>query len=59
MDHSDLDWAWLRDWCEECMATAPDYHFWGVTPWNYSHPYWKNWSDKEWYRQVNQRFLKS
>jgi hypothetical protein len=27
--------------------------------WDYSHPYWKNWSDVAWYRKVNQRFLKS
>jgi len=33
--------------------------FWGVTPWNYSHPYWKNWSDVKWYRKVNRRFLRS
>jgi hypothetical protein len=59
MDHPDLQWDWLRDWCEECMAAAPDYDFWGITPWNYSHPYWANWSDVAWYQRVNERFLKS
>jgi hypothetical protein len=59
MDHPDLQWDWLRDWCEECMAAAPSYDFWGVTPWNYSHPYWENWSDVAWYQRVNERFLKS
>ncbi len=59
MDHPDLDWGWLRDWCEQCMTLAAEHKFWGVTPWNYSHPYWKNWSDVAWYRKVNQRFLRS
>ncbi len=59
MDHPDLDWGWLRDWCEQCMTLAAGHKFWGVTPWNYSHPYWKNWSDVAWYRQVNGRFLQS
>jgi hypothetical protein len=59
MDHPDLDWTWLRDWCEQCVTLATGHKFWGVTPWNYSHPYWKNWSDVAWYRKVNQRFLKS
>lgn len=59
MDHPDLDWAWLRDWCEQCLELAAEHQFWGVTPWNYSHPYWKNWSDVAWYRKVNRRFLRS
>lgn len=59
MDHRDLDWNWLRDWCEQCMTLAAEHKFWGVTPWNYSHPYWKNWSDVSWYRRVNERFLRS
>ena len=24
------------------MTLAAEHKFWGVTPWNYSHPYWKN-----------------
>lgn len=59
MDHADLDWAWLRSWCEQCMMLAAEHKLWGVTPWNYSHPYWRNWSDAAWYRTVNQRFLQS
>lgn len=59
MDHADLDWAWLRDWCEQCMTLAAEHKLWGVTPWNYSHPYWKNWPDVAWYRKVNERFLQS
>lgn len=59
MDHPDLDWTWLRDWCEQCMTLAAEHDLWGVTPWNFSHPYWKNWSDVAWYRKVNQRFLQS
>jgi hypothetical protein len=27
--------------------------------WNYSHPYWTNWSNVGWYRKVNRRFLRS
>ena len=23
MDHPDLDWGWLRDWCEQCMNWPP------------------------------------
>ena len=57
MDHPDLQWDWLYDWCEYCMGLASDYEFWGSTPWNYSHPYWKNWENVEWYRKVNRRFL--
>lgn len=59
MDNPHLDWDWLKDWCEECMRMAAEYGFWGVTPWNYSHPYWNNWSDIKWYRKVNEAFLKS
>jgi hypothetical protein len=25
MDHKDLKWEWLRDWCAECMGMAADY----------------------------------
>lgn len=57
MDHPDLEWQWLADWCETCMALAPEYGFHGATPWNYSHPYWENWKNIEWYRRVNGRFL--
>jgi hypothetical protein len=57
MDHPDLDWQWLYDWCEQCVELAPQYGFWGVTPWNYSHPYWQNWKNVEWYRRVNENFL--
>ncbi len=59
MDHPDLEWRWLYDWCEQCAAMAPEFGFWGITPWNYSHPFWKNWSNVEWYRRVNLRFLGS
>ena len=59
MDHPQLRWDWLRDWCAECNALAGEYGFWGSTPWNYSHPYWQNWMDIGWYQQVNQAFLKS
>ena len=59
MDHPDLEWDWLYDWCEYHMALSGDYGFWGSTPWNYSHPYWENWKNIEWYRRVNGRFLDS
>lgn len=59
MDHPDTKWEWLRDWCEECMAASEGYGLWGITPWNYAHPYWDNWKDAEWYRKVNARFLQS
>jgi hypothetical protein len=58
MDHKDLDWKWLYDWCEQNMEMASDYGIWGLTPWNYSHPYWNNWKNVEWYGKVNGRFLK-
>jgi len=57
MDHPDLEWQWLADWCETCMALAPGYGFHGATPWNFSHPYWENWKNIGWYRRVNGRFL--
>lgn len=57
MDHKDLDWKWLYDWCEQCMGLASDYGLWGATPWNYSHPYWANWKNIEWYKKVNSGFL--
>ena len=59
MDHKDLDWQWLYDWCEQSMNLAPDYNFWGVTPWNFCHPYWDNWSNVDWYKKVNNSFLDS
>ena len=58
MDNKYLDWQWLYDWCEESMSLASDNGFWGVTPWNYSHPYWENWKNIKWYKKVNERFLK-
>lgn len=58
MDHPDLSWGWLREWCAECMQMAVDYGLWGATPWNFCHPYWNNWKDVEWYREVNGVFLK-
>lgn len=59
MDHPSLRWDWLRDWCAECNCLAGQYGFWGSTPWNYSHPYWDNWKDIAWYREVNHAFLQS
>ncbi len=59
MDHPDLRWDWLRDWCAECNVLAAQYGLWGSTPWNFSHPYWKNWGDIDWYREVNGLFLKT
>ncbi len=59
MDHEDLEWSWLYKWCEDCMAMSENYKFWGITPWNFSHPYWDNWSNVSWYQRVNNRFLRS
>jgi hypothetical protein len=59
MDHKDLKWDWLKDWCLNCAAMAADYGFWGITPWNYSHPYWENWKDIAWYKKINSTFLRS
>jgi hypothetical protein len=58
MDHPDLDWQWLYDWCAACMALSSEYGFWGATPWNYSHPYWENWQNVGWYQNVNGQFLR-
>jgi hypothetical protein len=57
MDHPDLTWQWLFDWCEDCLTLARRHGFWGVTPWNYAHPYWENWKNAAWYRKVNRAFL--
>ena len=57
MDHPNLTWEWLYDWCEEGMKLSSQYGLWGTTPWNYSHPYWENWKNVEWYKKVNNRFL--
>lgn len=59
MDHQDLDWKWLYDWCEESMNASSEYELWGVTPWNYSHPYWENWKNVAWYNKLNRRFLEN
>jgi hypothetical protein len=56
-DQKDLKWDWLKDWCLDCVALAADYGFWGITPWNFSHPYWENWKDVAWYRKINGIFL--
>ena len=53
-----LDWKWLADWCEFGVSLSADYGFWGSTPWNYSHPYWENWSNVAWYKKVNGSFIK-
>lgn len=57
MDHPDLRWDWLQDWCRDCMGLAAQHGFWGVTPWNFSHPYFSSWKDIGWYRAVNGAFL--
>lgn len=57
MDAPALRWDWLREWCLECNALAGQYGFWGSTPWNFCHPYWANWQDVGWYREINQAFL--
>jgi hypothetical protein len=60
MDHPDLRWDWLRDWCEAGMERAAKYRLWGTTPWNYAHPYWENWlRDVHWYQKINAAFAKS
>jgi hypothetical protein len=59
MDHKDLNWEWLYDWCEEGMQLSSEYQLWGTTPWNYSHPYWENWTNVEWYKKVNGKFVGS
>ncbi|QGQ98378.1 hypothetical protein EHS13_27575 [Paenibacillus psychroresistens] len=59
MDHRHLSWSWLRDWCTECNELAGRYGLWGTTPWNYAHPYWENWRDVSWYKEVNGVFLRS
>jgi hypothetical protein len=59
MDHKDLDWEWLYYWCADCVELSKAYNFWGVTPWNFSHPYWANWSNVDWYLKVNNSFLKN
>lgn len=58
LDHPDLTWDWLSEWCQMCVGLSAEYGFWGATPWNYSYPYFKNWDNKKWYRQVNGDFLK-
>lgn len=58
MDNKELDWKWLYDWCEEGMNLSSAYGFWGSTPWNFSHPYWNNWSNTTWYKRVNTNFKK-
>jgi hypothetical protein len=60
MDHPELSWDWLREWCVDGMSRAAEYKLWGTTPWNYAHPYWENWNrDLEWYQAVNRAFAES
>jgi len=58
MDDKNLDWKWLYDWCEQGMDLAGQYGMWGATPWNYSHPYWENWKNIQWYQKVNSNFIR-
>ena len=57
MDDKNLDWKWLYDWCKQGMDLAGQYGMWGTTPWNYSHPYWENWKNIQWYQRVNSNFI--
>lgn len=59
MDHKDLTWDWLYAWCADGMKLSSHYQLWGTTPWNYSHPYWENWANIEWYQKVNSGFLEN
>jgi hypothetical protein len=54
-----LKWDWLKDWCMNCVSLAADYGFWGITPWNFAHPFKENWKDVAWYKEINGLFLKS
>jgi hypothetical protein len=39
------------------MQLSSEYGLWGTTPWNFSHPYWENWENVEWYKKINHGFL--
>ena len=58
-DQKSLRWDWLKDWCLNCVSMAADDGFWGITPWNFAHPFRENWKDIALYREINGTFLKS
>lgn len=59
VDHPDLDWGWLRDWCETAVEDAIEFGLWGMTTCNYVEPHFALWKDVAWHRRLNERFLNS
>jgi len=59
VDHNDLDWDWINDWCETAIDDAIEYGLWGITTNNYAEPHFNTWKDIRWHLRLNEKFLNS
>ena len=59
LDHPDLDWRWLIDWCDVLIDDAIEFGLWGITTNNYAEPHFELWKDVAWHQRVNGKFLDS
>lgn len=41
IDHPDLKWEWLLDWCEAAVDDAIEFGLWGITTNNYAEPHFE------------------
>ena len=58
VDHPDLKWEWLLDWCEAAIDDAIEFGLWGMTTNNYAEPHFELWKNIEWHRRLNEKFLR-
>ena len=59
-EHAGQGWGWFRQWCEALVEMSGEAGFWGTTTCNCAGPQFTQlWADKQWHRELNQRFLES
>ncbi len=59
VDHADLDWTWIKHWCETAVDDALEFGLWGMSTCNYAEPMFEIWQDKAWHQRLNAKFLNS
>ena len=60
VEHDDVDWTWLKAWCEMGVRMCAEAEMWGTTTCNYASPQITDlWADREWHQSLNRMFLES
>jgi len=58
IDHADLNWEWLLEWCETAVDDAIEFGLWGITTNNYVEPHFELWKNVKWHQRINEKFLR-